>query len=178
MTRARLESYGWGLPDNRVDGDMRSLRFLIPVMAVVLSGCHYYAPAEPSALGPQERIRVQVNPNEAANLMAFVDARSMTVSGQFISQSADSVRMVVRTPLAFAPVSIPRTSIVSLERRSVDNKKSFIFSAAAVATIGVLAYKGFEGNNNNIPGGDGDGGDATVIPLFSWVLGLPFGLGR
>lgn len=152
---------------------MRTLRVLLPVAALLLSGCHYYAPTDVSALRSAAHVRVEVTDEEASRLLSFVDARKRTVSGEFVAAEGDSVKVIVRTPLSYQPVMIPRSGIVSVAERHVDKKKSFIFSAASVGVVGTLAVLGFEGRNNPI-GGDGDTGDASLIPLFS--IGLPFSL--
>ena len=116
---------------------------------------------------------MQLQQGELARLLAYADARTQSVSGQFVDETRDSVTMVVRTPLAYSQVSFPRSSIVDLQSRQVDNKKSFLFSAVAVGLVGTLAYMGFEGRQGSLAGGEGQGGDAALIPLFSF--GLPFG---
>ena len=152
---------------------MRSLRSLIPALAILVSGCHYYAPAEISTLPPQAKIVVQLDDAELTRLLAYSDPRTRTVSGRFVSEFGDSVQMVVRTPLAYRQVVIPKSSIIDLQLRHVDKRKSFLFSATAVGLVGTLAYLGFEGKGGSLAGGEGQGGDAALIPLFSF--GLPFG---
>ena len=156
---------------------MRSQRPLILALAVFLAGCHYYAPAEIQTLAPQERIQVELEDDEVTRLLAYVDPRSRTVKGQFVDQAGDSMTMVVRTPLAYSQVTIPNSGIVGLQRREVDNKKSFIFSAAAVGAVAVLAYLGFEGSSSPM-GSEGDGAESALIPFLSFAVGLPFGIGR
>jgi len=151
-------------------------RSLAPLLAVLLAGCHHYAPADLATLAPQEHVRVMLGQAELSNFLAYADARSGSVAGRFVSETADSVTMVVQTPLAYSQVSFPRSSVIQVQRRKVDNRRSFIFSAAAVGFVGVLAYRGFSGEANPFVGGDSEGGDSALIPLFS--LGLPFGIGH
>jgi len=153
---------------------MSKLRPLLFAAVLVGTGCASYQPAEISTLKPQEKIRVELEPEELARLIGFADPRTRSVSGRFVDEIGDSVAIVVQTPSSYMQVSIPRGSIIQTERRVADNKKSFFVSAAIVGGVAAIAIAGFQGRGQGSIGDD-TGIDETRIPLFGF--GIPFSLG-
>ena len=146
---------------------------LVALGAALLSGCYSYVPTELAAIRPQQNVRVELSDEELVRLRAFADGRAGTVSGDFLGASGDSVSMVVRTPLSYQQVSIPRTSIIQASVRTVDTKKNLIVSAALVGAVGIAAYLGFEGRGGEA-GGPGPQPEESVVPFFSFGLPIPF----
>lgn len=142
--------------------------------AALLSGCYTYVATPVADIQPQQHIRVELSDVELTRLRAFADGREGTVSGSFVSAGADSMAMVVRTPVAYQEVRIPRTSILQTSVRRADPKKNLLVSGALVGAIGLAAYLGFEGRGAE-NGGPGQEPDESLIPLFTFGLPLPFG---
>lgn len=147
--------------------------FLVAAL-VFTAGCYSYVPTEVAQVSPSQKVRITLEQQEASRLLAFLDARSSTVTGEFLGATGDSVRLVLRTPLAFQEVSIPRASVADLSVREADRTKNLLVSAALVGAVGVAAYLGFEGRGGE-PGGPGPQPDESLVPLFSFGLPLPFG---
>lgn len=147
---------------------------VLALAALTAAGCYTYVPADVSDIQPSQTVRLSVDDAELTRLRAYADGRAGTVSGEFVSAGPDAVSMVVRTPLAFQQVEIPRSSIVQAAVRRADPVRNLIVSGALVGAIGLAAYLGFEGRGGE-QGGPGPQPDEALIPLFSFGLPLPFG---
>ena len=156
---------------------MIKARSMFLLVVLVASGCVSYMPADLSDLSRQDKVRIELDPAELAELIRFADPATRSVTGRLVNTSADSVAVVLRTPSSYAQVSIPRTSIVQTHKAVSDNRKSFAVSAIIVGGIAALAVAGFQGRDNT-PGGDGNGIDETLIPLIRWRFPFNFGFGR
>lgn len=152
-------------------------RSLLLALVVALSGCVQYVPADVSELRPDDKVRLQLEDAELAKLLAFADASDRSVTGRFVASTGDSLSVVLRTPAAYTQVSIPRRSIVRLNRGVPDNRKNFIMSAALVGGVAALAVAGFEGRDQG-PIGDGSGIDETRVSFFGFRIPFSLGLGR
>lgn len=151
------------------------LRVVSSALGVALiSGCYAYVPTDVTEIQPSQVIRVQLTDAELTRLRAFADGRGGTVSGEFVSAGRDSVSLVVRTPLAYQQVAVPRSSIIEASVRRADPKRNLLVSAALVGAVGVAAYLGFEGRGGDKPG-PGPQPDESLVPLFTFGLPLPFG---
>lgn len=147
---------------------------VLALTALVATGCYTYVPTDVSDIQPSQTVRLSVDDAELTRLRAYADARQGTVSGEFVAVGPEAVSMVVRTPLAFQQVEIPRSSIVEASVRRADPTRNLIVSAAIVGAIGAAAYFGFEGRGGE-QGGPGPQPEDALIPLFTFGLPLPFG---
>lgn len=151
------------------------LHGMVGALGVLLAtGCYSYAPVELSEIQPEQTVRMGLSDAELVRLRAFSDPREGTVSGSFVSAGRDSISLVVRTPLAYQQVSIPRSSILESHVRRADPTRNLIVSGALVGAIGLAAYLGFEGRGGE-KAGPGPQPDETLVPLFTFGLPLPFG---
>ncbi len=151
-----------------------------PLLLVVLfgaAGCASYQPVEISSLQPSDQVRLELDQAELAKLLAFVDPSTRSVGGRFVNETGDSMAIVVQTPTSFMQVSVPLSSIVQTQLRTVDNRTTFLFSALAVGGVAFLAWKGFEGGGSDRPGDD-TGIDETRIPLLGFRIPFSFSFGR
>jgi len=141
------------------------------------SGCASYQMAELADLTSADRVRLELEQQELARLIQFADPATRTVSGDFVAAGQDSVSVVVHTAGSYRQVQIPRSAVVGTSRRVVDNRKSFIISAAIVGGVAALAIRGFEGRDSS-PGGDGGGIDESRVPSFKFRIPFSLGFGR
>lgn len=155
----------------------RARFFTLLVLAGLTSGCASYRVAELSDLTSQDRVRLELEQQELARLIQFADPATRTVTGDFVGSGPDSVSVVVNTPGSYRQVQIPRSAILGTSRREVDNRKSFIISAAIVGGVAALAIRGFEGRDSG-PGGDGGGIDESRVPSFKFRIPFSLGFGR
>lgn len=134
------------------------------VAALAVAGCATYRPAAVEELAPSQRVRVRVEPETLADLVAFAEGAQGQLGGRFVALRGDSVAFRFETPSSYRQVVLPRSAILGLERRESSPARSIAFSAAVVGGIGILAYLGFEGGES---GDDSLPPDSeALVPLF------------
>ena len=141
---------------------------LPPVVAFVATlaatGCATYRPAVVEDLSPSQRVRVRVEPETLADLVAFAEGAQGQLGGRFIAVRGDSVAFRFETPSSYRQVVLHQSAILGLEQRESSPARSIAFSAAVVGGVGILAYLGFEGRES---GDDSLPPDSeALVPLF------------
>lgn len=141
---------------------MRSLILLLPIAA----GCYSYAPLETSRLQPGEDVRLRITAGAAEQiepLLGRTDARLL--AGTVISTGADTLIVEVPTTTRMAGsgtyqtlnqrVSIPRSSLLELESRSLNRTRTWIVTGAAAAIVGAIVLNATveRGGSDRPPGG-------------------------
>ena len=141
-------------------------------MLPFLAACYTHAPIEPNAVHPRATIRARVNAATAEQLeplLGVSDARLL--SGVVITASPDT--LIVEVPTGVRAeigssvqtlnqrVAIPRASIVEIESRRIDRRRTGLVVGSASLTAGVLIYRGIRGEPGN--GGPPGGGEPTEI---------------
>ena len=139
-----------------------------PVVALVATlaaaGCATYRPAVVEDLSPSQRVRVRVEPETLADLVAFAEGAQGQLGGRFIAVRGDSVAFRFETPSSYRQVVLHQSAILGLEQRESSPARSIAFSAAIVGGVGILAYLGFEGRES---GDDSLPPDSeALVPLF------------
>ena len=139
-----------------------------PVVALVATlaaaGCATYRPAVVEDLSPSQRVRVRVEPDILADLVAFAEGAQGQLGGRFIAVQGDSVAFRFETPSSYRQVVLHQSAILGLEQRESSPARSIAFSAAVVGGVGILAYLGFEGRES---GDDSLPPDSeALVPLF------------
>ena len=139
-----------------------------PVVALVATlaaaGCATYRPAVVEDLSPSQRVRVRVEPEILADLVAFAEGAQGQLGGRFIAVRGDSVAFRFETPSSYRQVVLHQSAILGLEQRESSPARSIAFSAAVVGGVGILAYLGFEGRES---GDDSLPPDSeALVPLF------------
>ena len=139
-----------------------------PVFALVATlaaaGCATYRPAVVEDLSPSQRVRVRVEPETLADLVAFAEGAQGQLGGRFIAVRGDSVAFRFETPSSYRQVVLHQSAILGLEQRESSPARSIAFSAAVVGGVGILAYLGFEGRES---GDDSLPPDSeALVPLF------------
>lgn len=143
---------------------LRSAPVVALVAALSAAGCATYRPAVVEELTPDQRVRVRVEPDVLADLVAFAEGAQGQLGGRFAALRGDSVEFRFETPASYRQVVLPRSAILGLERRETSPTRSIAFSAAVVGGIGLLAYLGFEGEES---GDDSLPPDTEALtPLF------------
>ncbi len=150
-----------------------ALSFLV----LVPSACTSYVQTDVADLRPQDKVRLELEDEELAKLIAFADPATRSVNGRVVSSSIDSISVIVQTATAYTQVSIPNRSVVQAERGVADAKKNFIASALIVGAVAALAYAGFEGRQDNSTGDD-TGIDESRVELFGFRIPFSLGFGR
>jgi hypothetical protein len=121
------------------------LLLLLPL----LGACYTYAPIEPAALTPGQSLRARISgahADQIAPLLGRSDARLLT--GRLIANDGDALVVEVPTTERAAVggvfqtlnqrVTIPRVSILELESRTLDRKRTTLASIAGVVALGVI----------------------------------------
>lgn len=122
---------------------------IVALVAVLSSaGCATYRPAVVEELAPDQRVRVRVEPEVLADLVAFAEGAQGQLGGRFTELRGDSAAFRFETPSSYRQVVLHRSAILGLERRETNPARSIAFSAAVVGGVGVLAWLGFEGRES------------------------------
>lgn len=135
------------------------------------TGCNTYRQVGIGELPAEQRVRMQLTPEELGRHIMFSSGNQGYVNGRFVELRGDSAVFVLTSHTAHSQVSLPLGSIVSLERKDANLGRSFLLSAALVGGVATLAYLGFEGEENTAPDPDDDltdqfaPGIRIVIPL-------------
>ncbi len=134
------------------------------LLAVFLfgTGCATYQQARIEELPAQQRVRLRLAPEELARHIAFASGNRGFINGRFVEFSTDSATFLLTSPTAHSQVRVPLESIVALERKDASHGRSILLSAALVGGTAVLAYLGFEGQENSGPNPDDDLTDQLV----------------
>lgn len=138
-------------------------------LAMACAGCATYRSATVDDLSPQQRVRIQVEPEVLADLVAFADGPEGSIGGRFVGLRGDSAAFRFETPSSYREVAIPRTAIRGVERRESSPARNVALSVAVVGGIGVLAWLGFEGRDgqgDEVPGDEPD----ALTPLLLLVV--------
>ena len=128
-------------------------------------------------LPPQDRVRLELDQDQLAQLITYADAQRRSVTGRLVYTTPDSVAVILRTPASYTQVSIPRRSILRMERGKADAKKNVLVSAVVVGGVAALAVAGFEGRDQG-PAGDGNGIDESIVQFLGLRLPFRIGIGR
>ena len=150
-----------------------ALRVLFrPAVVLVLlaagAGCATYQQARLEDLPPQQRVRLQLAPEELARNISFVSGNQGLISGRFIEVQGDSATFLLTTPTSHQQVRLSLQSILQLERKDPSHSRSILLSAAVVGGVATLAYLGFEGQQ----GADtpGDENTEAFLPAIRFVI--------
>lgn len=141
------------------------------VLLVLGTGCATYRQVRVDELPPQQRVRLQLTPEEVGRNIAFASGNQGLISGRFVDARGDSATFVLTSPTGYSQVSLPLESILLLERKDPNHGRSIFLSAALVGGVATLAYLGFEGDENSGPNPDEDDVDA-LRPVIRFVVPL------
>lgn len=134
-------------------------------------GCATYHPATVEDLAPNHRVRMTVEPQTLADLVAFAQGARGQLGGQFLGSKGDSAVFRFETPASYRRVVLHQDAILELERRESSPVRTVILSAGVVGGIGLLAYLGFEGRED---GGDPEPpGPEALVPAV--IFSVPIG---
>jgi hypothetical protein len=145
---------------------------LLPISALVAvcvlaSGCFVYQQTDPTAVKPNQPIRVVVTNDEGLRLAREFGYGAPVLEGEFSSLSRDSLQLAVwvgkefrATDFSMARQTIPvvRQDILNVQLKRFSPKRTVLFAAgvAAVATIvlnrvGIIDLPWDEGSENTTP---------------------------
>ncbi len=156
MTRSRNDQFAPARP--------LSLLSLV-ALATLTAGCATYREVPIGDLPAEQRVRLVLSPEETGRHILYASGNQGYLNGRFVELRGDSAIFLLTTPTAHSQVAIPRSAIVQLERRDVSGGRSMLLSAALVGGVAVLAWLGFEGEQNTGPNPDDDLTDQLVPGL-------------
>jgi hypothetical protein len=146
------------------------------LLVPLVTSCYTYVPLETSALAPGQSLRARISgahADQIAPLLGRSDARLIT--GKVISAGADTLIIEVPTTERAAVgggfqtlnqrVAVPRVSILELESRTLDRKRTTLATVAGVVALGAILVQ----THVIDPGGSrmpGDGGGPEFKPRF------------
>jgi len=137
-------------------------------LVAACAGCATYRPVTVDDLSPQQRVRIQVEPDVLADLVAFAEGAEGHLGGRFMEVRGDSVAFRFETPSSYREVVLPRSAVLSVAGRESSPIRSVALSAAIVGGVGVAAWLGFEGRAS---GDDGDDADTdALVPVFLFTI--------
>ena len=136
---------------------------------VLLGACYRYTPTSDLPLAGSD-VRLHLSEAGATNVAPIVGAGMTSVSGRVLSVSESDLVVVVsetagadrRLSWAGERITLPRSAVSSVERRSLDRRRTIGVSAIGVGTAAAIALLvnaiGSRGD------GDGDGGGVITPP--------------
>ena len=135
---------------------MRRLLVLVPLLAA----CYTHAPIDPNAVRPRTSIRARVNAATAEQLEPLLGVTSARLlNGVVVAASPDT--LIVEVPTGVRAeigssvqtlnqrVAIARTSIVELETRRIDRRRTGLVVGSASIVAGALLYRAIRGEPGN-----------------------------
>ena len=139
---------------------------------MLLVGCYRYAPVAGGSSPDGSEVRLSLGPNVGPDLYRILGERTVGVDGRIASSSDSAFSVEVsgtrkaddpRTiGWAGEPVTIPRSAIASIQRRTLDKKKTFgIAGIAALGAAGIALIIDGAGSKS---GGDDNGGGVVTPP--------------
>ena len=140
-------------------------------LALACAGCATYRPVTMNDLSPQQRVRVQVEPEVLADLVAFAEGAEGHLSGRFVEMRGDSVAFRFETPSSYREVAMPRSAVLSIAGRASSPTRSVALSAAIVGGVGLAAWLGFEGRSSGDAGDDAETDALVPVLLFAIPAG-------
>ena len=141
-----------------------TVAILAATAAVQAAGCGAYHQAAIDDLSVRERVRLEVEDRELPALIAFAEGPMGRMRGRFLGAAGDSATFELENAGSYRTVTLPRGSVVFLERREPNLTRSLLLSGVVVGGIGALAYLGFEGEES---GDDSLPPDTEALtPLF------------
>jgi len=138
-----------------------------------LAGCYEYQPVSgalaPTVLDPGSEVRLELSSDGAARLEPLLGPRTVAVEGRIDSATDTAVVLAVSgtrkdgatasTLWSGGQVTVPRTAIAGLQRRTLDKKRTFF--AAGIAVVGAVLIKVIVSAVGSDSGGDDGGGTPT-----------------
>ena len=142
---------------------MRLLASGICSLVLVLSGCYVTVPVTQSTLQPGDRVRVQLTEQGADDLARYLGPNVATVDGRLLQNSDGVLALSVTTVATRAgdeqywkgeQVSIPRTTVATVQGRKLSLWRSGLIGAAVLAgaaTIGLVSGSSAGGSSGHPP---------------------------
>jgi hypothetical protein len=140
------------------------------VLTLVVVGCYRYTPLGDGLSSAGSEVRLSLGADVSPELARVLGERTVAVDGRVTSASDSELTMEVSgTRKADDPrtiswtgetVHIPRAAIASVQRRTLDKKKTF--GIAGLAVLGAAGIKLIiDGVSSESGGGDNGGGTTT-----------------
>ena len=146
----------------------RLLRIALLLLVALGAGCATYHQSRIEDLPAQQRVRLQLKPEELARHIAFASGIQGMVNGRFVELRGDSATFLLTTPVAHQQVRLPVESILLLERKDPSHGRSILLSAVVVGGVATLAYLGFEGQQGADTPGEED--SEAFLPAIRFVI--------
>ncbi len=126
----------------------RLLRYAAAIAGVAIGGCYRYTPVG-DASGDATDVRLQLTEAGGAQLSPVLGAGTTAVAGRVISATdtgfvlavSETTRNAERIRWAGERVTIPRSAVLAVERRSLDRRRTMgvvAIGVGAAAALGVL----------------------------------------
>ncbi len=111
------------------------------------SGCYRYVPIQPSAVRPNEEVRVLITDDAAARVVKEFGTYAGELEGQLATAESDSIAVSVLIARAYRGVSLDnvrqtlflsRSEVVEVRRRQISRGRTVLAAAGVLAAFGVL----------------------------------------
>lgn len=152
-------------------------RSALLLLAPLCAGCYTYTTTPLSRLSPGMEVRAHISDAATERLQDVLGHSHGVVDGSVLSSQPDGVMLLVPVALRLQGdkltslnqrVSLPRSDILEIERRTLDRTRTGLLVAAGVVTVGVLVYGSLRGATSQA---STPGGPPPPAPL---VVPLPF----
>ena len=158
----------------------RSIRPLLLLAAVLLTGCYSLVPVRVESVTPPMRVRAHLSPAGSERIAPILGSARSAVDGQLVETTPEGVFLEVpsgqvqngiRYETLTQKILIPRDDLVGLQRRQLDRFRTYLVAGAGAVAAGALIYdalSGLSGESVGRPGGGG--GTEARIPLLTLPL--------
>lgn len=145
---------------------MRSLRRAVLGVVLLATGCYQYIPGRPASVAPGTQVRVRVSPDyvDRLRLAEVLASTENVVAGRVTPETGDTLHLLVAVPAAGGPqmsgprlnqrLALPPGSVLELEVRRVDRRRTALLVAAGAAFVGAVLWSQFTGwfGGDTLPG--------------------------
>lgn len=142
------------------------------------TGCYYYGAVDPASLEPEGEVRLILSDNGPRHLATGTLNGHPTLSGRLLRWSDQDVTVQIEpvqkwmlTPTGGEPpsISVPRSSIVSVEVKRLDGRKTaLVVGGLALGTALYLRSRLGSTGGQGARGGQLPGDDASVASPRVW----------
>ncbi|TVR60003.1 MAG: hypothetical protein EA422_14325 [Gemmatimonadales bacterium] len=130
-----------------------ALRFVLvaPVLALILAGCFSHQVVDPAAVAVGDDVRVRITEAEAQRLAPTLQRESRVLQGRIADiHPALFLDVVVHSEVQGAAVrnlrqrvEIPTASLLEMERRALDRRRTGLLVGAGVGIVAALVIREF-----------------------------------
>ena len=144
----------------------RCAALTVLMAALVSPACFKYQTIQPSAVQPEEEVRVRITDDAAVRLAGHYGSITQRLDGQLTPLSSDSLLLAIwigknyvgtSFENAYQRLSLGRQEVIEISRREFSRTRTALVTAGVVGVLAIIANRVGFLENPNPPSGDGRG---------------------